>query len=121
MLYPGGHIVAGTTNKFGEELLKPLGNLGSRVNPTQTCCIASGDGKALAVVAFSIEVEAGSSKPVLAGDGVTGIINPETHTLTPMSEITGVSASKASYALLARSDLIVTVDDSTVSAFKPAK
>lgn len=121
MRYTGGHIGAGTTNKFGEELLKPLGNLGSRVNTTQTGCIASGDGKALAVVAFGIEVEAGSSKPVLVGDGVTGIINPETHTLTPMSEITGVSASKASYALLARSDLIVTVDDSTVNAFKPAK
>ena len=121
MRYTGGHIGADTTNKFGEELLKPLGNLGSRASAAQTGCIASGDGKALAVVAFSIEVEAGSSKPVLAGDGVTGIINPETHTLTPMSEITGVSASKAGYALLARSDLIVTVDDATVSAFKPAK
>ena len=121
MRYTGGHIGADTTNKFGEELLKPLGNLGSHASAAQTGCVASGDGKALAVVAFSIEVEAGSSKPVLAGNGVTGIINPETRTLTPMSEITGASASKASYALLARSDLIVTVDDSTVTAFKPAK
>lgn len=118
--FVGMHIGADTTNRFGEDMQK-LADLGSRANASQTGCVASGDGKALAVVALGVEVEAGSSKPVLAGDGVTGIINPETHTLTPMSEITGVSASKASYALLARSDLIVTVDDSTVTAFKPAK
>lgn len=118
--FVGMHIGADTTNRLGEDMQK-LADLGSHANASQTGCVASDDGKALAVVAFSIEVEAGSSKPVLAGDGVTGVINPEAHTLTPMSEITGVSASKASYALLARSDLIVTVDDSTASAFKPAK
>lgn len=117
----GVHIGADTTNKFDVEMLRPLENLGSRASATQTGCIASGDGKALAVVAFGVEVEAGSSKPVFAGDWAIAIINPEARTLTPISEITGASGSNADHALLARSDLIVTVDDSTVTAFKPAK
>ena len=118
--FTGMHIGADTTNRFGEDMQK-LANLGSRANASQTGCVASGDGKALAIVALGVEVEAGILEPVLAGDGITAIIDPAAHTLKPVSEIPGVSAPPASYALLARSDLIVTVDDSTVTAFKPAK
>ena len=118
--FTGMHIGADATNRFGEDMQK-LANLGSRANASQTGCVASGDGKALAIVALGVEVEAGILEPVLAGDGITAIIDPAAHTLKPVSEIPGVSAPPASYALLARSDLIVTVDDSTVTAFKPAK
>ncbi|MBF0940868.1 MAG: hypothetical protein HXK03_08365, partial [Schaalia georgiae] len=118
--FTGMHIGADTTNRFGEDMQK-LANLGSRANASQTGCVASGDGKALAIVALGVEVEAGILVPVLAGGGITAIIDPAAHTLKPVSEIPGVSAPPASYALLARSDLIVTVDDSTVTAFKPAK
>ena len=55
------------------------------------------------------------------GDGIAAVINVEAHTLTPVSELAGVSVPRGGYALLARSDLIVTVNDSTISAFKPAK
>ena len=118
--FTGIHIGADTANRFGEDMQK-LASLGSRASASQTGCVASGDGKALAIVALGVEVEAGILEPVLAGDGITAIIDPAAHTLKPVSEIPGVSVPSESYALLARSDLIVSVDDSTVTAFKPAK
>ena len=118
--FTGMHLGADTANRFGDDIQR-LASMGSHAVASQTGCAASSDGKALAIVALGVEVEAGILEPVLAGDGITAIIDPAAHTLKPVSEIPGVSAPPASYALLARSDLIVTVNDSTISAFKPAK
>ena len=118
--FTGMHLGADTANRFGDDIQR-LASMGSHAVASQTGCAASSDGKALAIVGFGLEVDAGSLDPVLVGDGIAAVINVEAHTLTPVSELPGVSVPRGGYALLARSDLIVTVNDSTISAFKPAK